>query len=258
MDKKYASIYDVKSVDDEQRIIEFIATKEIVDYTNEIIKVDGLDINGIKKNKSFLWSHKMTDPPVGKVLSVKKDGNKLIGRAQMTSEEEYPFGYTIYKLIKGGYINNVSIGYKPDYSTATYKDTKDGNVRVINNSNLLEVSAVNVGANRAAVMTSVKSFEDIATKAFDENVIDQNELEEVYNILKGHEEEIIEEEDKVKNVVDKANEYIQKIEALKQKVKELELQLEENEEEDIYESIFKEYGLESREDKLNRLLEGLK
>ena len=54
---KYMAITDIKSTDKENRIVEFVLTKEVIDYDNEIVKVDGMDIKAIKKNKSFLWSH---------------------------------------------------------------------------------------------------------------------------------------------------------------------------------------------------------
>lgn len=68
MDKKikYLDIQDVKTANKEDRIVEFIATKEIKDYDGDIVKVDGMDISKLKKTKSFLWSHQQTMPPVGK------------------------------------------------------------------------------------------------------------------------------------------------------------------------------------------------
>ena len=118
---KYASINNVKSIEDEDRTIEFVASKEIPDYDNDIVKLDGMDISKIKKSRSFLWSHQQNMPPIGKIIKVWKEGNLLKGKAQLTSEEEYPFGYTIFKLIKGKYINNISISFLPDYKTIEYK-----------------------------------------------------------------------------------------------------------------------------------------
>lgn len=223
METKFAAVTDIKSTDKENRIIEFIATRELVDYDNEIVKVDGMDITKIKKNKSFLWSHNHGAPPVGKIISISKEGKIIKGKAQMTSEVEYPFGYTIYKLIDGGYINNVSIGFMPNYDTITYKDDKSTGkkVRIVNDATMLEVSAVNVGANRAATV-SAKSISDAATKAFDENVIDQSELEYLYDELKKFPPEVKVEETNIDN-----KEYEQKTQELEQKVLELEQKLEE-------------------------------
>jgi len=231
--KKYAEITEVKSVDSDNRIIEFIATKEIVDYDNDIVKVDGLDISKMKKNKSFLWSHKQGDPPVGKVISLKKDGKQLLGKAQMTSEEEYPFGYTIYKLIKGGYINNVSISFMPDYDSIEHDEKKGKQVRTIAKSTLLEISAVNVGANSAA-MVSAKSFKDAANKAWDAGEIDGLELEEIEKKC------VIEEEPEINKTNDEIAELKAKNAELELKVLEQKMEIE-NEEDDYLSYIFKEY-----------------
>ncbi len=178
---KYMAITDIKSTDKENRIVEFVLTKEVIDYDNEIVKVDGMDIKAIKKNKSFLWSHKHGDPPVGKVIGIKKEGKQIVGKAQMTSEEEYPFGYTIYKLIDGGYINNVSAGFLPDYSTTEYKEIKGKQVRVINDSKLLEVSAVNVGAN-PGTSVNTKSFLSGINKAVEDGILTDTECKDILDM----------------------------------------------------------------------------
>lgn len=174
-DKQYGLVEVKVNKDEENRVIEFVATDQIVDYDSDIVEVDGMDISKIKKNKSFLWSHQGSQPPIGKIMSLKKVGKKILGKAQLTSEEEYPFGYQIYKLIKGGYINNVSISFMPDYDTIEYKEVKGKRVQVIKNATMLEVSAVNIGANRNAMITG-KSLKDIGNKAWDDGVIDGEEL----------------------------------------------------------------------------------
>ena len=213
MDKiKYASITNVKSVDSDNRVIEFVASREIPDYDMDIVKLDGMDITKIKKNKSFLWSHQQGMPPVGKILKVWRDGKNLKGKAQMTSEEEYPFGFTIYKLIKGGYINNISISFLPDYKTIEYKEDKKTGERtqIINNSTLLECSAVNIGCNTGTSI-EVKSLKDSINKAWDDDIIDGKELNQL--------EETLEKD--IDEVVIEQMDYTEEITRLKEEVKEL-------------------------------------
>ena len=200
MDKmiKYANMQEVKSVDSDNRVIEFIASKEIPDYDNDVVKLDGMDITKIKKNKSFLWSHKQTERPIGKILKVWRDGNTLKGKAQLTSEEEYDFGYSIYKLIKGGYINNISISFLPDYKSIEYKENKKTGERtqIINKSTLLECSAVNIGCNTGTSI-QVKSFKEGINKAWDDDIIDGKELsqlDEAIDSLEKEVEEVVTEE----------------------------------------------------------------
>jgi HK97 family phage prohead protease len=204
MNKLFANTI-VKVSKDEDRVIEFTASEEIVDYDGDLVKIEGMDISKIKKNKSFLWSHGHKDLPVVKVISVKKDKGILTGKAQLTSEEEYPFGYQVYKLIKGGYINNVSISFMPDYSTAEYRDIKGKSVRVINNSTLLEISAVNIGANSNALITGYKSLKEATNKAWDDGVLDGEELNSVNDMIEAlntNIEKDIEELDTDDNIYD--------------------------------------------------------
>jgi hypothetical protein len=148
----------------------------------------------------------------------------------MTSEEEYPFGYSVYKLIKGGYINNVSVSFVPDRKSIEYKEKDGQQVRYINASTLLEISAVNIGANPKAVITTAKSFKGAVEKAWSDGVLNGTEL----NIVNEKIDELG-KEDKDLKITD-----------LEMKIAELELQLEvknneENLEENIYNEIYNEY-----------------
>ena len=189
---------EYKAVDDNKQIIEFTASKEIPDYDNDIVKLDGMNITNIKKNKSFLWSHQQSALPVGKILKVWRDGNTLKGKAQLTSEEEHPSGVatnqpngaTVYKLMKGEYINNISISFLPDYKSIEYKENKKTGERtqIINKSTLLEISAVNIGCNTGTAI-QVKSFREGINKAWDDDVIDGIELSQLESAIESLEKD---------------------------------------------------------------------
>lgn len=252
---KFANINDVKSADEDNRIIEFTATKEIKDYDGDVVKIDGLSIKEIKKNKSFLWSHQMAMPPVGKIVKVWKDGNTVKGKAQMTSEEEYPFGFTIYKLIKGGYINNVSISFIPDYETMEYRE-KDRS-RIINDSTLLEISAVNVGANNATTLEA-KSLKTAADKAWDDQVLDGSELQSIEEVLEQCKKPAEKKSADKEEVIDVIKNKVINKEEMKELVRELMKEIEEEDPEEeidsIYEELYNEFNT-TREEEIEELLE---
>ena len=235
MEKLYANTEVKASKDDEERIVEFVASAEITDYDGDIVKVDGMDISKIKKNKSFLWSHNQSQPPIGKIVSMKKDGKNLLGKAQMTSEEEYPFGYQIYKLIKGGYINNVSVSFIPDFSKIEYKEKDGKQTRIINNSTLLEVSAVNIGANSQAVITNTKSLKETFDKAWEDGVLDGKDLIIVNEALDSFVPDVESEDKDIK------------IAELENKIKQLECEVQvlskekDIDEDDIYKELFETF-----------------
>lgn len=166
----------------DDRTIEFVVTHEIVDYDQDIIKVDGVNIDEIKKNRSFLWSHKLVDHPIGKIISIKKEGRKIIGKAQMTSEQENPFGYRTWLLIKGGYINNVSMSFIPDRDSIEYKEKGGKVVRHVNKSTMMEISAVNIGSNKNARITN-KSLKEATEKAWEDGVLGGEELNEMNDAI---------------------------------------------------------------------------
>jgi len=230
MDKLFAST-EVKVSKDEERVIEFVASDEIVDFDGDLVKIQNMDITKIKKNKSFLWSHGQKALPVGKILSIKKDGDTLFGKAQLTSEEEYPFGSQVYKLIKGGYINNVSISFLPDYSTIEYRDVKGKSVRVINNSTLLEVSAVNIGANSNALITGYKSLKEATNKAWEDGTLDGEELNIVNDMI-----------DSLKESKSEEVGLIEKIATLEAKIKELETK-DQDPEDEFYKTLLDDFEI---------------
>jgi len=230
--KKGLRKYD-KSLDKDKdlRVIGFVATDEIVDYDGDLVKVQNMDIKKIKKNRSFLWSHNQKAFPIGKIISVNKDGNTIIGKAQLTDEEEYPFGYQAYKLIKGGYINNVSISFMPDYSTIEYRDVKGKSVRVINDSTLLEVSAVNIGANSNALITGYKSLKEATNKAWEDGTLDGEELNIVNDMI-----------DSLKESKSEEVGLIEKIATLEAKIKELETK-DQDPEDEFYKTLLDDFEI---------------
>mgnify|MGYP001378558787 CR=1 FL=1 len=159
--------FKVKAVSDDEdnREIDFIATKEVRDRQGEIITIKGIDLKNFKASPVILWSHNHNDPPIGKATKINKKDDELHIRIEYATPEEYSFADTIFKLTKGGYINALSIGFLPDYSEVVYDDKK--NARIYNKTELLEVSVVNVGANQAALR-----------KAMDDGIIDELERKE--------------------------------------------------------------------------------
>lgn len=239
---KYLSVDKVKTTDDDKQIIEFVASKEIVDYSDDIVKLSGIDLSKIKKNKSLLFSHKQWDLPVGKIQKLWIDGNELKGKAQLASESEYPFAATVYKLIKGGYLNNMSISFIPDYEKIERKKLKNGKtVNIIHNSTLLEISICNIGCNPGTnieAKTMRKSVDD----AWDKGVLNGTEL----------------------NLMTDALDEIEKTPAAKEEITEMDYELEiknlKSEIEELKESnyIFKLFDDDPKEMMYDKILDELK
>lgn len=171
MQNFYTNSFSIKADKEDNRIVEFIASKELADRDNEIVKIKGIDLKNYKANPLILWSHNRSDLPIGKAVKITKSGDTLKIKAQFATAEENPFADQVYRLVKGGYLNSTSIGFMPDWEKIEYDEKK--NQRIFNKVELFEVSIVNVPANPGAIATG-KSFVD---KAFEDGVLTEEEVE---------------------------------------------------------------------------------
>jgi HK97 family phage prohead protease len=185
--KLKATIQPELTKDVGEGVVEAIVSTNSVDRHDEVIDVAGIDLKSYKNNPVVLYGHDYEALPIGKTISIKKEAGKLIAKLQFAIAE-YPFAKTIYQLVKGGYLNDVSIGgivkeYDPDTS-------------VIKKLEMIEFSVVNIGANRDAKIIArsidktdndiAKEYADFVNKAMTEKLqgIDSQELTGYINTLK--------------------------------------------------------------------------
>ena len=174
----------VKALGDNQ--IEVIVSTERDDYHGEKINFDGIDIK--QYHGTVLYGHDYFDRfPIGKAIKVWKDHkNRALKAIVQFAVEEYELAATVYKLIKGGYLTDVSIGglvtkWSEDYSTIEAMVMK-------------EFSVVPIGANADAVITaigkSMDSFRSEYVDALNKHLrskvkqLPENEIKEAINSMK--------------------------------------------------------------------------
>jgi len=145
---------DAASLKDRQIRVKAASGK--TDRTGDIVKVDGIDLTAYMKNPIVLWGHDHYGLPVAKAVQIEK-GSSLDMVFQFPTKEEYAFADTVYKLVKGKYINGVSIGAR--VKEAEWITDTDGRVigRKFISLELLEVSIVPIPADSKALITAVKS-----------------------------------------------------------------------------------------------------
>lgn len=136
---------------------EAVITTSSVDRTSESITTSGVTTDAYMKNPVVLYGHDYQGLPIGKTTKLVEYKNKIKAQFQL-AVEEYPFAATVSALIKGGYLNAVSIGgivrqWSDDY-------------RVIEELEMLEFSVVPVPANAEALVTA-RSIKDITGKDVD-------------------------------------------------------------------------------------------
>jgi HK97 family phage major capsid protein/HK97 family phage prohead protease len=149
--KRAWSTIEFKAIDEDQRIIEGVASTPATDRYEDVVEPMGAQY---KLPLPFLWQHQH-GTPIGWVEDVKTTASGIrvrvrIAAAGVTAEID-----KAWSLIKAGLVRGLSIGFTPLESahingTYGYHFTK---------WDWLELSAVTVPANAEATITSIKSFD---------------------------------------------------------------------------------------------------
>ena len=138
-----------------------VTTSE-VDRMGESIDTEGIGIDAYMKNPVVLYGHDYQGLPIGKTTKITAYKNKMVASFQL-AVKEYPFAQTVADMIKGGYLNAVSIG-------GVVKEWNEKYTEILQ-MEMVEFSVVPVPANPSALITgrglekiTGKSVEDIATE----------------------------------------------------------------------------------------------
>jgi HK97 family phage prohead protease len=116
------------------------------DRMDEVLLPEGADMKNFRKNPVVLWAHQYDQPPIGKALWIKNDGDGILAKVKFASTE---FAQEILGLFKEGILNAFSVGFIPKEYTDGDGEKKPR--RTYNNWELLEFSAVPVPANPEAL-----------------------------------------------------------------------------------------------------------
>jgi len=153
MKKKFCQA-EIMEIDGEKM---FVASDETVDRHGEVIAIDGWDLENYKANPTILWAHDQHYPKIGNAEKIGyKNVNgekKLVFKPIFHKKDE--LSRLVGELVEEGWITASSVGFMP----------KEINDNVIEKSELLEISFVNVPANPNALQLMYsKGFEDETIK----------------------------------------------------------------------------------------------
>ena len=145
---------ELSTVDGETRCVSAILNTEDVGLDNHVIRTAGLDTESYMVGGGLVpFCHKTDEPPVARMLELSKRGTVLTGRMQFADAETYPFADTVYRLLRGKYLNATSISWLPVEWERTVDRSRPGGID-FNKSRLLEASIVPLPANPAALITA--------------------------------------------------------------------------------------------------------
>ena len=138
-----------------------VGSTGVVDRMDDIIEQAGWDLKDFKSNPVILWGHNVGEerPPIGMALKVwienkGKKNAKLMFKIKFDLLDD--FAAEIFRKVKDGFINAVSVGFKPVEWTELDPDDWFGGLK-FTKQQLLELSFVPIPANPQALV-GLRSF----------------------------------------------------------------------------------------------------
>lgn len=118
-----------------------VATDGSIDRDGEVIQPDAWNFDNFLKNPVLLYAHDYRSEPIGKVISIQKDGDRILFQPQFAIDLSERAA-RIFRMYKEGFLNAFSVGFNPT--------ERKGNI--FTKVELLEISAVPVPANPNALV----------------------------------------------------------------------------------------------------------
>jgi HK97 family phage prohead protease len=134
--------------------IRFVASTSNVARDGLIVDAAGWQLDNYRKNPVFLWAHNYRDPPIGKAIDVRVEGDELI--AEITFDQADERARLIEQKYRSGYLNAVSVGFDIEaiepakHAMAAPRATK---------AELLEISGVPVPSDPDALASRQRAAE---------------------------------------------------------------------------------------------------
>jgi HK97 family phage prohead protease len=176
----------------DNRTMRFVFSDSSVDRSGDTIAADGWDISSFVKNPVALWAHDSSAPPIGRASNVGPSKGKLVGDIEFMPPEISQFADSIYLMVKGGYINAVSVGFIPlEYTFSADKDRPYG--IDFKKQELLEISVCPVPCNPNALgearakgidTSPLREWAEKLLDTGDQIMVPRNLLEEIFRAAK--------------------------------------------------------------------------
>ena len=142
----------VASLDNETRVVPFVFSDDSVDAYGDTIDAKGWVYDRSGAGTVVLFGHdpSIVENVIGRAHNVRVEGNRLLGDIHFASKETNPNAEIVFQLVKGGYVNSVSVGFQPMEWTLAKDKQRPGGID-FKKQKLLEVSVVAIPANENAV-----------------------------------------------------------------------------------------------------------
>lgn len=96
----------------ESRRMTFTISTGSVDRDNDTLDPKGWQLDNYKSNPVVLFAHDYKSLPVAKCIDIKSTDTALIATAEFLPEGKHPFADTVYDMLKAGFLNATSVGFR--------------------------------------------------------------------------------------------------------------------------------------------------
>ena len=127
----------------------FVLSTDDVDRHGDVVSADGWRLEAYLRNPVLLWAHDYRHPAIGRAAAVWTEPHRLLAKVEFAPSV---FAQEVATLYASGFQWGVSVGFRP-IRWEERRDPRTGaflGLRYLEQE-LLEVSAVPVPANRAAL-----------------------------------------------------------------------------------------------------------
>lgn len=163
--------YEIKDVDDDERIIRILASDETLDRDGDIIRAKGWVTDNFMKTGSVLYGHNPSELPLARPIAAEVVGKKLYIHAKFADQGTSAFNDAVFSLIKQKILRGVSVSFK----ASEWKDIETG--RDFNKQELIELSVTPIPANPNAMLQVKEYSKEVKEKLFNQ-VIKEVEAEQ--------------------------------------------------------------------------------
>lgn len=143
----------VKAIDAARRMVDFVASTDVVDAHDEVIDQSSWVLDDYQKNPVVLFAHQSRELPIGKAVDVGVRGangrQQLEARIEFATEEMNPKAEQVFKMLQAGFLKAVSVGFLPRLGRYEVRDGDE--VFVWASCVLKEISVTPVPANPEAL-----------------------------------------------------------------------------------------------------------
>lgn len=218
INRAYA-LFNLKSVNEEKRQIEGIATTPSPDRSNDIVETDGIDF---KLPLPLLRGHNSREP-IGNVTHAKVTKDGITIKAQMAPQGVLGYVDEAWAQIKAGLTRGLSIGFR-SIEDAFNRDTQG--MHFIK-TEWVELSVVTIPMNADATILSIKSAdaETLAASGRERSAVAQTDQRKLAGVPAQQKKERMTVKDQIKQWEAKRAAHVARMEELMAKAGEAEVTL---------------------------------